>query len=78
MKKLSSGDPLTTHRELYLRNVSSKELHFNGSEEEPEQASSSRQQGDVITFDKYALHVPSQADRVISLLLLVPSQIVPC
>lgn len=56
MKKLSSGDPLTTHRELYLRNVSSKELRFNGSEEEPEQEQppANRQQGDVITFDKYA------------------------
>lgn len=58
MKKLSSGDPLTTHRELYLRNVSSKELHFNGSEEEPEQGPTNRQQGDVITFDKYASHLP--------------------
>lgn len=56
VKKLSSGDPLTTHRELYLRNVSSKELRFNGSEEEPEQEQppANRQQGDVITFDKYA------------------------
>ena len=56
MKKLSSGDPLTTHRELYMRNVSSKELHFNGSEEEPEQDQppANRQQGDVITFDRYA------------------------
>ena len=56
MKKLSSGDPLTTHRELYLRNVSSKELHFNGSEEESEQEQppGNRQQGDVISFDRYA------------------------
>ena len=54
VKKLSSGDPLTTHRELYLRNVSSKELKFNGSEDEPEVdlAPANRQQGDTISFDK--------------------------
>lgn len=55
MKKLSSGDPLTTHRELYLRNVSSKELKFNGGkEEEGEEGlpAANRQQGDIIAFDK--------------------------
>ena len=69
MKKLSSGDPLTTHRELYLRNVSSKELHFNGSEEEPEkdQPPATRQQGDVITFDRYA-SIPSWTERAVSML----------
>ncbi|KAL3151953.1 hypothetical protein ABBQ32_001078 [Trebouxia sp. C0010 RCD-2024] len=72
VKKLSSGDPLTTHRELYLRNVSSKELHFNGSEEEPEQASSSRQQGDVITFDKVALNSPDGTALVRQLSFSVP------
>jgi hypothetical protein len=54
VKKLSSGDPLTTHRELYLRNVSSKELKFSGSEEEPDEdlAPAHRQEGDTIAFDK--------------------------
>ncbi len=54
MKKLSSGDALTTHRELYLRNVSSKELKFRGSEEEPEEdlAPANRQEGNTIAFDK--------------------------
>lgn len=57
VRKLSSGDPLTTHRELYLRNVSSKELKFNGSEGEPEEdlAPANRQQGDTIAFDKYCV-----------------------
>ena len=54
VKKLSSGDLLTTHRELYLRNVSSKELKFSGSEEEPDEdlAPAHRQEGDTIAFDK--------------------------
>ncbi len=54
VKKLSSGDALTTHRELYLRNVSSKELKFRGSEEEPEEdlAPANRQEGNTIAFDK--------------------------
>lgn len=54
VKKLSSGDPLTTHRELYLRNVSSKELKFSGSEEEPDEdlAPAHRQEGNTIAFDK--------------------------
>jgi len=54
VKKLSSGDPLTTHRELYLRNVSSKELKFSGSEEEPDEdlAPPHRQEGNTIAFDK--------------------------
>ena len=55
--KLSSGDPLTTHRELYMRNVSSKDLalNLNGSEDEPDQElpPAVRQQGDTIAFDRY-------------------------
>ena len=56
VKKLSTGDPLTTHRELYLRNVSSKELQFNGSGEEPDEnlPPANRQHGDTIAFDKCA------------------------
>ena len=54
VKKLSSGDPLTTHRELYLRNVSSKDLNFNGSEEQPDESlpPANRHQSDTIAFDK--------------------------
>ena len=54
VKKLSSGDTLTTHRELYLRNVSSKELIFSGSGEQPEEdlQPANRQEGDTIAFDR--------------------------
>ena len=45
---------MTTHRELYLRNVSSKELIFNGSGEQPDEdlPPANRQEGDTIAFDK--------------------------
>ena len=58
MKKLSSGNPLETHRELYLRNVSSKELKFNGSEGDENLPPANRQQGDTIAIDKSAPQCP--------------------
>ncbi|DBB16523.1 TPA: hypothetical protein ACH3X3_014788 [Trebouxia sp. C0006] len=74
VKKLSSGDPLTTHRELYLRNVSSKELKFSGSEEEPDEdlAPAHRQEGDTIAFDKVALNSPDGTALVRQLTFSVP------
>lgn len=74
VKKLSTGDPLTTHRELYLRNVSSKELQFNGSGEEPDEnlRPANRQHGNTIAFDKVALNSPDGTALVRQLSFTVP------
>lgn len=74
VKKLSSGDALTTHRELYLRNVSSKELKFSGSEEEPDEelGPAHRQEGNTIAFDKVALNSPDGTALVRQLTFSVP------
>lgn len=55
--KLSSGDPLETRRELYLRNVSSKDLAKKvAAMEEPEEDAlpATRSEGDTISFHRCA------------------------
>lgn len=63
--KLSSGDPLATRRELYLRNVSSKDLAQKVSSlEEPEDDAlpATRHEGDTIAFHRYVT-APIDANR---------------
>lgn len=55
VNKLSSGDPLATRRELYLRNVSSKDLQAKVDAQEELEADATpptRHQGDVVSFDR--------------------------
>ena len=49
VQRLSAGDHSNTHRELYIRNVSSGSLEVPEDLPEP-----SRTTGDVIAFDRYA------------------------
>lgn len=58
MGKLSSGDPLETRRQLYMRNVSSKDLDKKvGRLEEPEEDAepATRNEGNTIAFHRSAL-----------------------
>ena len=49
VQKLSVGDIIATHRDLYLRNVSSCELSADADVPEPE-----RREGEVVKFDRWA------------------------
>ena len=49
VQKLSVGDIIATHRDLYLRNVSSCELSADADVPEPE-----RHEGEVVKFDRWA------------------------
>ena len=53
VSKLSSGDPVATHRDLYLRNLSSGSLNFDAPEDLPE---AMRHTGDIIKFDRCPPH----------------------
>lgn len=50
VQKLSVGDIIATHRDLYLRNVSSCELSADADIPEPE-----RHEGEVVKFDRWAV-----------------------
>ena len=53
VSRLSSGDPLSTHRELYLRNISSGNL--SESKDGEDLLEPQRHQGDLIKFHRQPL-----------------------
>ncbi|KAK9828245.1 hypothetical protein WJX74_005419 [Apatococcus lobatus] len=67
VQKLSSGDHTSTHRELYIRNVSSGSLDVPEDLPEP-----SRTTGDVIAFNRVALNSPDGTPLVRDLTFEVP------